>query len=785
MIICSSEAIDSLKVDSVEFSQYKFINEDTVVILDKYTDKLETYKIVYKLLRSNVRLSIVDTGASEEIYRFIAIFMVTNGNYNIYKTSLELIDDEYINTLSHLENTVKDISNYIDSNVEEYDFILEVLNKVISASDEDIPNIVKENMNIISKSLDLIQLLKLYLEDNLIESMINQKENEIEELKNTIANMELELSSLKTDKANLIDEKESEIKKLRDEILQLEAVNSNLEDAKRNEIDSLVWNNDTLISDKEEEIQRLTNDIDKLTQDNKNLESSKNKEIEELSNKIAEIINNNDTTNETIICNQENEKVIEELNSKIINLEEEKKVLEEASRLRIESLEKLNNELNGKIKEMESLSSEHKSRIDELQEELAHHIEESEIKYTIAINELEKAKSTNQDIKNKEELLNDKNREIELLKEQLNNKSTNEEVERLNAELEKYQAMEKELEDSKIYAQELENKIGNNSELLKAKEEIEQLKEELFSLEPKAEDLTQVDRLNNELDKLREQYEELFAQNESLISSKSEIQSTLDTKDIELKSLKIQVEKLSTANEELISKLNDRAPTIQAFRPILLQTIMNRTKHILYIKEISTIPYINSLIVNMMQILNGAEIDKVKLVIYDNKNDFNIMYKGINTVTGPEYAAKKDIIINKCDRLAVLDYSTHILEDILKQENDLVIVYDRLKCLKDLVQGSGVTKYYVFNSRSHIDNTIRALGEDIPPENIITRSGVMINSIAPVKIKGYSSNTKSAKISSWSQMRSCNIVDKDQWAKSSPIILNILKSAGVDISIGR
>ena len=109
----------------------------------------------------------------------------------------------------------------------------------------------------------------------------------------------------------------------------------------------------------------------------------------------------------------------------------------------------------------------------------------------------------------------------------------------------------------------------------------------------------------------------------------------------------------------------------------------------------------------------------------------------------------------------------------------MVIVYDRLKKERDLIQGR-YTKFWVINSRSGIQATqnIQASNAQIPLENIITRPGVLPSTIALSEIADYRDNTESAKLSNWLALSNVNSMSQE------PIITTLLQKAGITLRFG-
>lgn len=166
---------------------------------------------------------------------------------------------------------------------------------------------------------------------------------------------------------------------------------------------------------------------------------------------------------------------------------------------------------------------------------------------------------------------------------------------------------------------------------------------------------------------------------------------------------------LSQANKSL-SEFREMAtsgsPVIHRYQTLqLFQIPSMKAKHILYFKEISYVPYVNSLMMHLLHLLSTKY--KVKMLIYDNANAGNILYSPLRLVNGAEFASSKQLLLSlqtKC--FVVTEPVPSILSEVLSNITpayDIVIVYDRLKMMENLIDGNIVHKYYVINSKHDYD----------------------------------------------------------------------------------
>jgi len=251
---------------------------------------------------------------------------------------------------------------------------------------------------------------------------------------------------------------------------------------------------------------------------------------------------------------------------------------------------------------------------------------------------------------------------------------------------------------------------------------------------------------------------ELKTKIEEAEKSVSKARMEVDSKDQELKNALSEIEGLrKECNEakqrciDLEQQLNASGPSIRTYSTVNTSMIKCKVKCILYFKEISYVRYMNTFIEKFIEILEKIDKLNVKLVIYDNNSPFNCVYKPLPIITTSMYLSDKDTIVSKHSKIVVVEPNKVILEDILNNEYDCVIVYDRLKQVEDLVTGNCVFKYWVIGSLSQI-NRVESLIK-IDRSKIITNVGVCKEAICLSEIDNFKSMTSSAKTSNYMQMR--------------------------------
>lgn len=180
-----------------------------------------------------------------------------------------------------------------------------------------------------------------------------------------------------------------------------------------------------------------------------------------------------------------------------------------------------------------------------------------------------------------------------------------------------------------------------------------------------------------------------------------EIKFDRDQKKVDLENLKRENERLKNRNNDLKAQTESGSSVIRSYKEIHTQSINCRTKFVLYFKEISYVKYTNSL---MLQLIKAIKLRnpnlKIKFIIYDTSSELYQVYNPLRIVSGSEYVANKTSIINKVETFVVSEANPTILQDILVSEQcfDVVVIYDRIKGITDLVNGNNVTKFFVINS---------------------------------------------------------------------------------------
>ena len=256
---------------------------------------------------------------------------------------------------------------------------------------------------------------------------------------------------------------------------------------------------------------------------------------------------------------------------------------------------------------------------------------------------------------------------------------------------------------------------------------------------------TKINDLKQVVERAKEELEEKYKKSRDEEAEKRQIQEDLMSSQKELA-------KTLAKMEELQVQVTSKAPVIKTYNEINTALIKCKAKIIIYFKEVSQIPYINSLVLALLESIKIRKI-RAKLVIYDNKSGLSSVYKPLNVIGSSEYMGKRESFSGKTEMFVVVEPNPIILDDILTfnaSAYDVVIIYDRMKQTNDIVTGNNVHKFFVINSSKDFKEVQRDL-KITDKSTIITRSDSGIgNEVLDIpKIEGYSVATKTAQISKY------------------------------------
>lgn len=251
--------------------------------------------------------------------------------------------------------------------------------------------------------------------------------------------------------------------------------------------------------------------------------------------------------------------------------------------------------------------------------------------------------------------------------------------------------------------------------------------------------------LQDKIANIKAQLEEANELNEKKQTEIRQRESTIDDLNSSLKDARRQLTQTKADMEELKLQVQNAGPAIRSYQTVKTQLLKCKTEHIIYIKEISRIPYINSFVLMLQEMIKQFRYTS-KLLIYDNTSQAQVTYGNMQQVDSAAFESNKAVLLNKTPKFVVTEPAPQILKDILQSINpqfDVLIVYDRMKQATDLVEGNNVYKFWVVNSFNDY-NTTKNLFKIDRTDTIITRpaSRIAPDVIDIPRIKAYEAETQ-------------------------------------------
>lgn len=251
--------------------------------------------------------------------------------------------------------------------------------------------------------------------------------------------------------------------------------------------------------------------------------------------------------------------------------------------------------------------------------------------------------------------------------------------------------------------------------------------------------------LQDKIASIKAQLEEANELNEKKQTEIRQRESTIDDLNSSLKDAKRQLTQTKADMEELKLQVQNAGPAIRSYQTVKTQLLKCKTEHVIYIKEISRIPYINSFVLMLQEMIKQFRYTS-KLLIYDNTSQAQVTYGNMQQVDSAAFESNKAVLLNKTPKFVVTEPAPQILKDILQSINpqfDVLIIYDRMKQATDLVEGNNVYKFWVVNSFNDY-NTTKNLFKIDRTDTIITRpaSRIAPDVIDIPRIKAYEAETQ-------------------------------------------
>jgi len=246
---------------------------------------------------------------------------------------------------------------------------------------------------------------------------------------------------------------------------------------------------------------------------------------------------------------------------------------------------------------------------------------------------------------------------------------------------------------------------------------------------------------------------------------------------LEVRTTKEERDKIKVQLESLRSVGAGAGQAIVNYPEVKTSLIKCKVNYIIYIKEVSKISFVNSLIEFLIKSMYvKKEARRVKLLIFDSRNNLSMIYRPLNVVSSDEYFSKRDQLVGKTDKLVITDPNTAIINDILtfsEDPYDVVVIYDKLMRTNKLVSGNNVFQFFVINSLKDYLETQTVLSIN-DKSFIITRqgSGIGGESLDIPEINNFRNESDAAKQSKYLKMTN---------STGKPIIKTILEKSKIEL----
>lgn len=261
--------------------------------------------------------------------------------------------------------------------------------------------------------------------------------------------------------------------------------------------------------------------------------------------------------------------------------------------------------------------------------------------------------------------------------------------------------------------------------------------------------------LERKLDDKEKENFELYGKISELEKEKK--RNSIELRDLN-KSLDITNEKLRIAESKVITAeaVNEAGATGTVTDYPELNTVQLNSKigRVLYFKEISKIPYIDSFVWALFEQLKIYKI-KAKLIIYDYDAELKGMYEPIPVCDSKEFINNKRNLVEKAEKLVMTEPNPTVITEVARclPAYEVVIIYDRMHRKKDVITGNGVKKFYICGSQRAYDTGCKKFGiKNIEDVFMYSGSAVKGKCLDIKTIDNYSLCTENAKISKYMKL---------------------------------
>lgn len=172
----------------------------------------------------------------------------------------------------------------------------------------------------------------------------------------------------------------------------------------------------------------------------------------------------------------------------------------------------------------------------------------------------------------------------------------------------------------------------------------------------------------------------------------------------------------------------------------------NKIRIVLYIKEVTRPKYINTFMTQLFSYMNEKHTitsGKVKMVIYDDRSDFGILYNPLIQVNTNTYFEQKANVLNAPIVVFTDTNPTYIRDIATHSKAEYLIVYDRLGKTKDILYGEAIIKFYTFSSKKELINYKQKFA-DLDESRVIMNPSGVLNTLEISELEGFSGNSSPA-----------------------------------------
>ena len=164
----------------------------------------------------------------------------------------------------------------------------------------------------------------------------------------------------------------------------------------------------------------------------------------------------------------------------------------------------------------------------------------------------------------------------------------------------------------------------------------------------------------------------------------------------EKENLKAELDSIKTTQQGLMTSSQYVKNTVS------LDGLFSKTQ-VMYIREYTKVPYLHSCIKAYSNYLNQLLKKRAKICIFDNKL-FDIKYKTIQKIDSAEtFSGNRALYTRADDPIVCNQIYPIIINELYKNQFELLIIVDRILNEQDIIKGKNVHKFYATNDEEVLD----------------------------------------------------------------------------------